>query len=702
MLLASLPDFAALDWSALVWTDVVARLHPVLLHLPIGLLTLLFATEVWGIVRRKKGERDGTRGLLVLLLFLTAPVVALSGWFLHTEGYVGIEWHRNLGIAVAVLSVLIALTYWGKTRAYGALVFLGFATMVAASHLGATITHGEDFLFEPWHAAVKADAPAPAAQPDADGGVGGASEASGASPVDAPAAGQAAEQLPVQGPGQAAGSSADGTTGKGTPVTTGATDTEALASGLEAAGSSLASAAEGSADTSSPTVPGLTPTQLPSLHPTWSDVGPVLADLCTNCHGPRKQKGGLALHTLERALAGGEDGPVLTPGDWRSSPLLLAIALPLEHDDHMPPEGKRQPSPEQLALIQAWVAALADEVPTTEGTPEAPAPVPATPGGQGDQGQGAQPATQPPTAGQADTGSADSTTRASASAEDLLAARAAWSQQVAAHADEPFEAFASRLASRQIGVAPLGPASADPAPPVRLNLTAFAPSAGGLVEVLTGGPRQLREVVLFGQALTFEDLFVLRQAAAEVGGLETLELRNLGGPPLDLGPLAALASKPTTQAGAFQPDATHHLRHLNLAGTRLAPGAVAHLAALPQLESVHLWGTGLTEADLAELAALRPGLAITGASEPLAEPLETEPEVVFTKATDTTTDATTNATIDAPVLVAENTTCPVSGTPVDPRYTVAFEGRLIGFCCTNCPKTFWDDPEAFLAKLDAE
>ena len=679
MLLASLPDFAALDWSALVWTDVIARLHPVLLHLPIGLLTLLFVAEVWGFVRRQKGERDGTRGLLVLLLFLTAPVVALSGWFLRTEGYVGIEWHRNLGIAVAALSVLIALTYWGKTRAYGALVTIGFATMIAASHLGASITHGEDFLFEPWHEAAKTPEPpirldrTDAGPAEVLGQGAGAADATDASPPNA--ADSDTNTL--------ANAEASGAKGLDSELTS------------QAAGNDLASATAGTGSTdAAATSSEPTPGPASALPPTWTDVEPILANLCTKCHGTRKQKGELALHSESLALLGGENGPVVTPEDWRASPLLQAIALPLEHDDHMPPKEKRQPTPEEHATLQAWIAGLAGEVPTAEDGIEVAAigTVEATPDEPNQAPSDLVVPSAPIVAEAAPT---------KVPLEAMLAAQAAAEQRIAAHVDEDFEAYASRLRSQQVGVAIVNPADASPKPAVRLNLTAYNLTADGLGEVLTGGPRQLREVVIFGQDLGWNDRFVLRQAAAEDGGLETLELRNLRGKPLDLRLLASAAVEPGDEPGSIQADPTNHLRHLNLAGTQLAPGAVAHLAAIPDLASVHLWGTGLTDADLAELAALRPGLRITGASAPLDEPVEVEPEVVFTKA-DAADAATAEATTDGPALVAENDTCPVSGSPVDPRYTVAFEGRLVGFCCTNCPKTFWDDPESFLAKLDAE
>ena len=50
-------------------------------------------------------------------------------------------------------------------------------------------------------------------------------------------------------------------------------------------------------------------------------------------------------------------------------------------------------------------------------------------------------------------------------------------------------------------------------------------------------------------------------------------------------------------------------------------------------------------------------------------------------------------------LAPVNTVCPVSGSPVNPKYRVVYDGKVIGFCCPECPKAFWADPEACLAKL---
>lgn len=53
---------------------------------------------------------------------------------------------------------------------------------------------------------------------------------------------------------------------------------------------------------------------------------------------------------------------------------------------------------------------------------------------------------------------------------------------------------------------------------------------------------------------------------------------------------------------------------------------------------------------------------------------------------------------DGPV----NAMCPVTrDEPVDPRFTVEYQGHTIGFCCRKCLTKFQTDPTAYLANLPA-
>lgn len=158
---------------------------------------------------------------------------------------------------------------------------------------------------------------------------------------------------------------------------------------------------------------------------------------------------------------------------------------------------------------------------------------------------------------------------------------------------------------------------------------------------------------------------------------------------LDLGGTAV------TGAGLAKLRGHATLEELVLSRARLDDGAVETLLDLPALEHVWLWSAGVGAEAVARLRAARPGLHVEDGTGAEAAAIETEGELVFSG------DA---PPVDAPPsapagLAPVNAVCPVSGEPAKAKYSIVFEGRVIAFCCPNCPKEFWADPEAFRAKL---
>jgi hypothetical protein len=90
-------------------------------------------------------------------------------------------------------------------------------------------------------------------------------------------------------------------------------------------------------------------------------VAPILQARCTECHGARNVKGGLDLENWADIERGGKDGPAVAAGDPEKSLLFQRLNLPLEHQEHMPPRRRAQPSPEEMALIRKWIALGAPE-----------------------------------------------------------------------------------------------------------------------------------------------------------------------------------------------------------------------------------------------------------------------------------------------------------------------------------------------------
>jgi YHS domain-containing protein len=47
------------------------------------------------------------------------------------------------------------------------------------------------------------------------------------------------------------------------------------------------------------------------------------------------------------------------------------------------------------------------------------------------------------------------------------------------------------------------------------------------------------------------------------------------------------------------------------------------------------------------------------------------------------------------------TSCPVSGKPIDTTVFTDYQGRRLFFCCDKCPVEFAKDPQKYLLKMDA-
>ena len=84
------------------------------------------------------------------------------------------------------------------------------------------------------------------------------------------------------------------------------------------------------------------------------NVRTILAHNCYSCHNATKTKGGLRLDKKEFIFKGGEDGPILVPGNPEKSDMIRRVKLPFGHDDAMPTKGKRL-SKEDIAMLEYWI-----------------------------------------------------------------------------------------------------------------------------------------------------------------------------------------------------------------------------------------------------------------------------------------------------------------------------------------------------------
>lgn len=82
-------------------------------------------------------------------------------------------------------------------------------------------------------------------------------------------------------------------------------------------------------------------------------IRPIFAEICIECHGPEKQKGGLRLDSRDGWVIGGDSGPALVPGDLENSRLIHAIRYD-DADFQMPPKSKL--TPQQIANLEEWIS----------------------------------------------------------------------------------------------------------------------------------------------------------------------------------------------------------------------------------------------------------------------------------------------------------------------------------------------------------
>jgi len=248
------------------------RLHPLLVHLPIGGLLVLALLEVLARFPRFK-EAAGNSCLIIAIVTAGSVVAVAAGWMLSQSGDYNpglLRWHKWGGVALAAICALAWVLVWlGWPRAYRVSLFVGVVVLLVVGHLGASLTHGRGFLTSRVPPGLF--------------------------------------QRPVSDP---------------------------------EAGTSAATTV----------FPGLTPQRI------FAEViQPMLLERCSACHGAEKQKAGLRVDTPEALLRGGESGPVLVPGRSSDSLVLKRLLLPLDDEDHMPPEGKPQPTLAEILALRWWI-----------------------------------------------------------------------------------------------------------------------------------------------------------------------------------------------------------------------------------------------------------------------------------------------------------------------------------------------------------
>ncbi len=400
-----LTPFLALSFSPSALWDLIGKVHPVLVHFPVALLTVGGLFEMWSWRRRRTSSPEGI--LLFRIGALFAVVSAVSGWSFGTEEEASqtLWLHRWGGIAVAVVaSAAAALTRGGAPGlTYRLLAVISIPLVGAVGHFGGELAWGEGYLLKAVQS-VFAD-PEPEVPP-----------AVASTPEEAHFLEQVWPTfrdncLKCHGPTKQKGSMRfdDGAVVLGKPgiITPGdpeesdlifllrlpAGDEERMPPAEEApplAEDRIAAIEKWIAD-GAPWPAGILP-GMPVADPEITETGfaprlidrfarvayaetlsidlttadgeelfrtvvrPTLTARCTECHGETKQKAHMRLDRPDDLFDEAREERIVVPGDPDASALFERISLPHDDEDRMPPKGDPL-GDELVAGFRAWIAA---------------------------------------------------------------------------------------------------------------------------------------------------------------------------------------------------------------------------------------------------------------------------------------------------------------------------------------------------------
>ncbi|MEQ1587050.1 MAG: c-type cytochrome domain-containing protein, partial [Cyclobacteriaceae bacterium] len=130
--------------------EFIGRLHPLLVHLPIGILLLAILFEWLPARKPYKSIRRSIRFIL-WIGFSSAVAAGLTGYILSQSGEYeseAVSWHQYAGIALIIFSFVYAWACGQKQLRpiFKLLSLVALGLLTVTGHLGGTLTHGEGYL----------------------------------------------------------------------------------------------------------------------------------------------------------------------------------------------------------------------------------------------------------------------------------------------------------------------------------------------------------------------------------------------------------------------------------------------------------------------------------------------------------------------------------------------------------------------------
>ncbi|MEE1945662.1 c-type cytochrome domain-containing protein [Pedobacter sp. KR3-3] len=133
--------------------ELLGRFHPVLVHLPIGILLIACLFLLLSLSPKFETLKPAI-GITLFLGMLGAVFSCITGYLLAQSGdYEGklVGNHQWMGIATAAVSLLLLLVYkYTKSNKISGITALALIVLVSVTgHLGGSLTHGADYLTAP-------------------------------------------------------------------------------------------------------------------------------------------------------------------------------------------------------------------------------------------------------------------------------------------------------------------------------------------------------------------------------------------------------------------------------------------------------------------------------------------------------------------------------------------------------------------------
>jgi len=132
-------------------TDFIAHLHPVLVHLPIGILLIALILQVMS-VKEKFAALQHAIPIVLLAGLISAILSCITGLLLFRSSEYDeslVSWHMWMALTLTFVAfALCARSFSGRAfDRMGKWLWAGlFFLLMMTGHLGGSLTHGEDYL----------------------------------------------------------------------------------------------------------------------------------------------------------------------------------------------------------------------------------------------------------------------------------------------------------------------------------------------------------------------------------------------------------------------------------------------------------------------------------------------------------------------------------------------------------------------------